>query len=146
MTVTSRADDGFGASWTTWMTRAEVKNSTRTIRTGTIVQASSIWLLPYTWGGSLASFSSVRRYRMMARVIRPTTMTKMAPVTPSTNIERSNRVFACPEAGEKMFGTWPPPATGTLVPATQKSHTANARPGTAPVAIRPATVSTFDHV
>src|SRR5215475_11170945 len=42
MAVTSIAVAGFGASWTAWITRAVAINNTTTIRTGIIVQASSI--------------------------------------------------------------------------------------------------------
>src|SRR5262245_21268252 len=65
----------------------------------------------------------------------------MAPVTTRTKIERSNSDFAWPDAGAKMFGTWPPPATGAALSIAIRSHTAKPTNGNAPTTISARTVS-----
>src|SRR5262249_5522534 len=68
----------------------------------------------------------------------------MVPVTAKTKIERSKSDFACPDAGDRMLGTFPPPAAGTCRPTVSISHTQKLKTGATPMASRPATVSGLD--
>src|SRR5262249_50392582 len=70
----------------------------------------------------------------------------MVPVTAKTKIERSKSDFACPDAGDRMLGTFPPPTAGTWRPTVSSSHRQKATTGKAPIARRPATVSLPDDV
>src|ERR1700691_1351543 len=66
------------------MVRAVTRMSTNTMRTGTVVHANSIGLLPYTCGGSRASSPGRTRKRMMAYASRPPTIRKITALIAMT--------------------------------------------------------------
>jgi hypothetical protein len=103
MTVTSKAAAGFGASWIAWITRAVARNNTATISTGMTVQATSIWVLPYTWAGSRPISPAFPRNFTTEYASKVKTTTNMTPVTESTKTDNPKIVFAGVEAGEKIF-------------------------------------------
>src|ERR1700722_2799924 len=78
-------------------------NRATTMRTGITVQASSTWLLPYTWGGSRPSSFFRSRNLTTEWSNKVKTTKKMAPVTASTNRDSPKIDFAGVEAGAKMF-------------------------------------------
>src|SRR5215472_3749592 len=94
MTVTSTALAGVGASCIAWSIRAVAMNNTTTIKTGIIVQANSICVLPYTWAGSLLALDDLARNLKSEYTSKVQTTAKMIPVMASTKSERCNMDLA----------------------------------------------------
>src|SRR6267154_6330139 len=105
MAVTSRAATGLGASWIAWITRAVARNRTTTIKIGMTVQASSIWVLPYTRAGSRCAAPALLRNFTTAYVNSAATARTIRAVMARTNRERLTIESAGVECGRKMLGT-----------------------------------------
>src|ERR1700745_3408934 len=127
MTVTSRADAGLGASSLGWIMRAVAKKRTATISTGMTVQASSIWVLPYTCAGSRPEFSVPARNFRIEYANKEPTDRKTVDVTTSTHTAKPKMVRAGVDAGAKMLVELREgPAGSAALPATDqraKRHT-----------------------
>src|SRR5215469_1836802 len=85
------------------MVRAVTSRRTKTMSTGTVVQANSIGLLPYTCGGSRPSSPARMRYRMTLYAIRPATIRKITPVIAMTKSETVLISWAGVETGLKTL-------------------------------------------
>jgi hypothetical protein len=86
------------------MVRVVARKSTTTMRRGRTIQATSMALLPYTWGGSRVSSPGRPRKRTRAWTSRYVTTAKMTAQIASMSHERSRIIEAGVETGANMVG------------------------------------------